>query len=285
MKTVETTESSASFPSIDEQAKRIQEAVKKKAPKPNKVKTEAKAEKALKMILAHNTETMLFCDQEGLEYIRYPSGGYIQTLRIRSQTFGEMVQHEFYETYRSVLGGQTLADVKSALAGRAKMLAKVRPVWRRVALHQETPQAPREVWIDITNSHWEAVRITKQGWSKEQTVKPSFIRSKHDTPLPMPERHKEGAKAGMELFRKYCNLSDDDFLLLVAFLIGAWNPSGAYPLLQIHAQHGSGKTTVSGLIKRLIDPQKALIRSLPRDEESLMMNAQNSWLLCYDFST
>ena len=47
-------------------------------------------------------------------------------------------------------------------------------------------------------------------------------------------------------------------------------------------EQGSAKSTLQRVLRALIDPNKAPIRSLPRDERDLMIAATNGWCLAFD---
>jgi hypothetical protein len=97
-------------------------------------------------------------------------------------------------------------------------------------------------------------------------------------PLPYPER--EGSISAL---RKYINVGDEkDWLLLLSWLIAACQPQGPYPVLILQGEHGAAKSTTARLLRRLIDPSSAPLRTPPREERDLIIAASNSWLLAYD---
>jgi len=53
--------------------------------------------------------------------------------------------------------------------------------------------------------------------------------------------------------------SDNDFVLVVAWLLGALRAGGPYPVLAIAGEQGSAKTVLSKLLRGLIDPSVAVI--------------------------
>jgi hypothetical protein len=94
----------------------------------------------------------------------------------------------------------------------------------------------------------------------------------------MPERGRS-----VEILKPFLNLSNEnDFVLIVAWLLAALRPGGPYPLLAISGEQGSAKTVLSKLLRSLVDPNVALIRALPRDERELMIAANNGHLLAFD---
>jgi hypothetical protein len=65
-------------------------------------------------------------------------------------------------------------------------------------------------------------------------------------------------------------------------LLAALRPAGPYPVLAISGEQGSAKTVLSKLLRALIDPNAAPVRSLSRKERELMIAANNGYLLAFD---
>jgi hypothetical protein len=76
--------------------------------------------------------------------------------------------------------------------------------------------------------------------------------------------------------------SAPQFVLVVAWLLASLRSNGPYPLLAISGEQGSAKTVLSKLLKALIDPNAAPVRSLSREERELMIAANNGHLLAFD---
>jgi type II secretory pathway predicted ATPase ExeA len=88
-------------------------------------------------------------------------------------------------------------------------------------------------------------------------------------PLPLPERG-----GSIETLRSFLNIANrNEFVLTVAWLLTALRPRGPYPLLAVSGEQGSAKTVLSKLLKALIDPNAAPVRSLSREERELMIAA------------
>src|SRR5262249_19021261 len=52
--------------------------------------------------------------------------------------------------------------------------------------------------------------------------------------------------------------------------------------LAVTGEQGSAKSTLLRLLRALIDPNVAAIRSFPHDERDLIIAASNGWLPCFD---
>jgi hypothetical protein len=76
--------------------------------------------------------------------------------------------------------------------------------------------------------------------------------------------------------------SRDDFILVLAWVLVGLRQGGPYPLLAVSGEQGSAKTVFSKLLRALIDPNAAPVRTAPREERDLFIAASNGHLLAFD---
>ena len=96
--------------------------------------------------------------------------------------------------------------------------------------------------------------------------------------LPLPARG-----GSIEDLRRFVNLPDpDDFVLVVAWLLGALRADGPFPLLAISGEQGSAKTVLSKMLRAMVDPSAAPVRALPREDRELFIAANNGHVLAFD---
>ncbi len=96
-------------------------------------------------------------------------------------------------------------------------------------------------------------------------------------PLVEPE---PGAPLG-DLYR-FLNTGDDGKKLVVGWALMALGGTGPYPILSLHGEEGSAKTSMAKLIRGLIDDNGSPVRALPREERDLLVSATHSHVLCFD---
>jgi len=97
-------------------------------------------------------------------------------------------------------------------------------------------------------------------------------------PLPVPMRG-----GSIEALTSFFNLPNrSDFILVVAWLLAALRHGGPYPLLAVSGEQGSAKTVLSKILRALIDPNAAPVRTAPREERDLFIAAGNGHLLAFD---
>ncbi len=107
-----------------------------------------------------------------------------------------------------------------------------------------------------------------------------FRRARGMLPLPVPE---QGGSA--DKLRALVNLEDDDhdgWRLLLAWLVQALRPKGPYPVLILQGEQGSAKSTIERLLRALVDPSTAPLRTTPRNEHDLYIAATSAWVVAFD---
>ena len=142
------------------------------------------------------------------------------------------------------------------------------------------------VYLDLCNDKWEQVKIAEKGWEVIASAKSPvrFVRAKGMLPLPEPQ-----AGGSVDSLRDLLNLPEDDkdnWPLIAGWLAAAFKPCNGdgfdYPLLAIHGEQGSGKSTAQRLLRDLINPNKATLRAAPRDERDLAIAAAHGRVISCD---
>ena len=158
------------------------------------------------------------------------------------------------------------------IEAKAQFEGKRRKVFLRVGTYSG------KSYVDLADAKWRAVEIDGDGWRVVDTPPVRFRRAKGMLPLPVPV---EGGT--VEELRHFLNLkSDDDFVLLGAWMVAALRATGPYPILKIWGEPGSAKSTLVKMLRDLIDPNKGSTRRWPREDRDSFIAANNSHLLSYD---
>jgi len=205
-------------------------------------------------------------------YADVPIGGHRETLSLRGEEFRLWLRRRYHDEYGGAIGNQVVQDALGVLEGVALFEGPQRAVHTRIAALDGV------TYLDLSNAAWEAVAIGPHGWTIVAEPPVRFRRSKGMLPLPHPE-----PGGGLDELRPFLNVaSDEDWILIVAWLLGAFCPQGPYPLLALHGEQGSAKSTTARLLRSLIDPNTVPLRAEPRDTRDLAIAAQHSWLLTFD---
>jgi hypothetical protein len=97
--------------------------------------------------------------------------------------------------------------------------------------------------------------------------------------LPLPTPVMGGT---IDELRQLINVSDEDWPLVLGWLVAALRPTGPYPALAFNGEQGSAKSTTCKTARRLIDPNKAELRSEPRGVDDLLIMATNGHVVTLD---
>jgi hypothetical protein len=198
--------------------------------------------------------------------------GHRETWPIRSKRFRAFLRRGYYQATGEAASAAEIRSVLDLLEARAQFDGSERTI------HVRTAEHAGHIYLDLADEHWRSVKIGPEGWQVIQPPPVRFRRPPGMLPLPTPERG-----GSIETLQSFLNLaSRNDFVLIVAWLLAALRSGGPYPLLAISGEQGSAKTVLSKLLKALIDPNAAPVRSLSREERELMISANNGYLLAFD---
>jgi hypothetical protein len=136
----------------------------------------------------------------------------------------------------------------------------------------------------LADAGWRSVAVGRDGWTVGTVgtvgpllIPPLFRRPRGALPLPEPE-----PGGDLDDLRRFVNVTDEGWQLLIPWLAQALRPRGPYPVLCLHGEQGAAKSTTARVLRSLIDPNAAPLRSQPRDERDLVIAASNSWLVVLD---
>ena len=146
-----------------------------------------------------------------------------------------------------------------------------------VRVGRESAAGGAEFYVDLANASGQAAKISAGDWVVVDQAPARFRRPAGLLPLPNPVRG-----GSIERLRPYVNLTEPDFRLLIGWMAAALRPEGPYPILAIHGEQGSAKSTLAKIIRKLIDPQQSPVLAVPGGVRDLIVSAVNGWLLAYD---
>jgi hypothetical protein len=217
------------------------------------------------------SESELWHTPDDVGYATIQRNGHREHWPLRSKGFRQWLAKQFYEHQGRAVSLQTLQNVINTLEGQANFDAPVYPTFVRVGHFGD------RIYIDSADDTWGAIEIDTNGWRNIDAPPVRFRRPSRMLPLlvPLP-----GGSVG-EL-RKFVNVTNDQWPLLLAWLVAALRPSGPYTILKIVGEQGSAKTTQTRVLRALVDPNTCPTRAAPKTERDLMIAAHNGWICAFD---
>ncbi len=205
-------------------------------------------------------------------FARIEIAGHRETWRLGSKAFRNWLQRQYWAVTKSAANAQAVQDAIGVLRGRALFEGPRRETAVRIAGDDDC------IWLDLANGSWQAVKIDASGWRVVDRPDVAFVRPRGVLELPTPERD-----GSLDELRALVNVeSDDDWILILGWLVAAMRPSGPYPVLSVNGEQGSAKSTLCRILRGLVDPNVAAIRSPPRTERDLVIAGSNGHLIALE---
>jgi hypothetical protein len=218
------------------------------------------------------TNARFFHASDGTGFADLIIDGHRETWPVRSKRFRSWLRQQYYERTWDAPSPAALNLALNVLEAQAQFDGPLRKVAVRVA------EEDGSIYLDLADEFWRCVEVTPDGWRIAEDPPARFRRTAGMQPLPVPVRG-----GSIDSLASFLNLSsENDFVLLVAWLLAAVRACGPYPVLGVAGEQGSAKTVLSKLLRTLIDPSVALVRALPRNERELFIAASNGHVLAFD---
>ncbi|MFZ1106953.1 MAG: hypothetical protein WAN43_01215 [Rhodomicrobium sp.] len=214
----------------------------------------------------------LFTGPDETAFAMVEAEGHRETWPLRSRGFKSWAVYRYFRETGRAPNADAINQALCTLGAIAQFDGEAAPVFTRTAEHAG------RLYVDLCDDAWRAIEIDATGWRIVEQPPVRFVRTKGMLALPDPVR---GGK--IDDLRPLLNVaSEDDFRLIVGWLLAALRPAGPFPLLAICGEAGSAKSTAAKVLRSLVDPNVAPLRSTPKDERDLFIGAANSACLVFD---
>lgn len=228
-----------------------------------------KTSKAKDLYLFAKERAKYFTAQDGRAYALCPVEGHRECYVLNSRGFKGWLGHSFYQEHNQWMGRDTRSEVAEMLEMDAKKTQ--RDVCTRAGRQGD------KLYIDLGTADWDAIEIDANGWRKISDPPVVFRRPSSMRAMPYPEQG-----GSIDLLAKYINAEPEDLPIIAAW--GAYGLcfDGPFPILAFTGEQGTAKSTSVRVLKKLIDPDTAELRSMPREERDLIVAASGQRLLSFD---
>lgn len=216
------------------------------------------------------TRVKLFHDKNSAVYAQDLSTG--ETRRLDGRQFKDWLIANFYEATGKSPRDQSIREALNTLSGLARYRGDCCEVHIRAAQHED------KYYLDLGESgQSRVVCISPDGWEIINNSTVYFLRPETLQPLPEPIRNDD-----ISPLWNMINISEDDRLLIIAWLIDCLRPETPFPVLEFIGEQGSAKSTTQTMLRRLIDPNSCDLRAAPKTVEDIFVSAGVNWLVSYE---
>ena len=156
----------------------------------------------------------------------------------------------------------------------AILLGKKVKAYNRIAGNED------EIYFFLADDMWNTVVINKDGWKIVQQTEYKFLKKANTKAQVFPKKHKD--KELDDLLRRFVNLDADGYALFKIALIQYFFPNSSHYIAIISSEHGTGKSTITKMIRELIDPSVANIAFVPDNPEEIKNHLANNMVVAFD---
>jgi hypothetical protein len=228
----------------------------------------------------------LFHTRDGVAYADLIIAGHRETWPVRSKQFRHTYLRYLQQQFGRLVGEEQpiLALLMKSSTSKASVNHAIDDFERRAIcstitrdVHVRVAGYDGEIYVDLCNDDWQAVRVTTAGWSVVESPPVRFQRADGMLALPQPERNGK-----IETLKRFLNATASDFTLVVAHMLAALCPRGPYPILILYGQQGTAKTAFLRKVRSLVDPHIVATSALPASGRDLFISARNSHLQTFE---
>jgi hypothetical protein len=205
------------------------------------------------------SKATLFHDPEGRQYASIRINSHVETRPIDSKQFRLWVRGAYFEEAGAPLHGEEFSKAYETIQAMATFKCGERRVHLRVA------EFDGKIYVDLCDEAWRVVEITPDAWRIIEATKAPVLFTRRGGMLALPEPVQGGDLTELREFI-HCEESrdDDSWALVTGWLAMCFHARGPYPILSVGGEQGSGKSTVSRMLQRLVDPNAGDLRGIPR---------------------
>lgn len=209
-------------------------------------------------------------DNTGFCAVSLENGG-TAVYKIDSTNMRSMMKQRYYKDTHKVPSADSVRNAIGVIEGVAIFEGDEHTLDNRVTWNNG------DIVYDMSNSMFESVVISGDGWEISQKNEPMFMRHSHQLPQATP-----ASGGDMSKIFDIVNVHESDKLMTLVHLVSSLIPNIPHPAPSVCGEQGSAKSTASKVFKMLIDPSVIDTASMPGNEERMHQMLSHHWYIIFD---
>ncbi len=207
-----------------------------------------------------------FCDKTGFAYILVNN----IPMPVENVLFADSLAYLFYRNKGIIPSSESISLVQKLC--RAKAKEKILEIGVRV--HKIGSQ----LIYDPINDDGSVIFVNKDGITTAIPQDPLTVRHNGMLPAPIEDGEIEDLKTLLSLW----NLGKEQEVVLTGIIGTNFVPDIPHVITVITGTHGAGKSSLSDVLKLIVDPNVVVRNSLRFDEREIAVSSMHEWVLNFD---
>jgi DNA polymerase, archaea type len=229
--------------------------------------------------LAKQNTILFFKDQYGVAYTKIRVATHGEILAVESTKFEYHLSKSYYDfTGGGIAGQESINNAIRILLAETLFEGPTIPLSVRVAWGRKKEE---DLYYDLADTEWRCIKVTNQNWEIIQSSSAVLFTRFNQKAQIDPDRNYPA-----DILDKYLDLmhiNDPEHRLLIkVWTVAAFIPNIPHPINIPYGEKGSVKTTFCKFQKRLIDPDKIELLTVPKDKSEFVQQQYHNYLTVYD---
>jgi hypothetical protein len=221
----------------------------------------------------------LFVDKHDTAFAAVAIDDHVESLPIKSGRFKKWICRLNWKHLHKTIRAEDLKQITDLLQAEALFSNNVKDLELRTSKNPED----NSICYDLTNKQWQLVKVTEQGWSVEESADMPIMFTRYANQIAQVTPAEKYSVDILDRFLNLLNIKDDNNkLLLKCYIISLFIPGMPKPILMLHGEQGSAKSTLQELVKRLVDPSSIISLTFPRSNEELIQQMSHNYVAYFD---
>jgi hypothetical protein len=209
-------------------------------------------------------------------YAAIPKDGHWEVMAVKSKKFKLNLMRLYYDQVHSTCGDEAFNQAIRVLEMKAVFSDNERPLQRRIT------DENGHYYYDLCNSDWQVIKINEEGCKIESNPPILFTRTKNMREQVKPD-FSMSPSVLIDLVKKHFRFKKElDAILFTVYLVSCFIPDIAHVILVLFGEKGAAKSTTMRMIKRLVDPAKQDLLTMPTSKADLAIVLSNNYMPCFD---
>jgi len=224
--------------------------------------------------LAKENCKIWFLDQYETTHARFPVQGHMEHYPVKSRSFKNWLRGLYYNIHNKGVTGDALHTALNTLEAIARYEGQ-----GKITLYTRVADCDGDFWYDLSNDKWQAIKIEENNWKVVNNPPILFRRLAHQAAQYLPDQN-----GNLDKLYPFLKAMKDEShkLLSLVWIVSCFIPEISHPILIPYGSQGSGKTTLTKYLKRIIDPSLVDIMGMLKDYSDLIQSLNHHWLIAFD---